>query len=115
MSEYNMSTKEFIEALYGVRTHHHINRTVNQIQATVTQFLKFDPQRTSFSIANNSVNNIYILPAPTVSTTNGFLLPALTGIFILDWRVDFNLVTQEWFAIAGAANSEVTILENYIT
>lgn len=114
MSKNTMSTREFIMANYGISTSVDINKTVNEIQNTVTQFLKFDPQRSSFTIQNNSVNNIYVLPDRNVSATRGILLPALTGIFILDWKTDFNLVTAEWFAIATAANSEVTIVENYI-
>lgn len=104
---------EMINALFGVKTIPRINPEVTQVDIVVTKILPYNPRRLSFVIFNLSGNSVYISPFRSVSATNGIYLAANGGSASLIWDRDFELCCYEWFATAGANDSEIFILENY--
>lgn len=108
----SIQLSDLLQNLYGVKSFPQINKLVSQVQNTVTQILSSNPNRVSFLVVNLSVNNVYISPQNDVSSTKGIYIAPSGGAISLQWDKDFELVSQPFFAIAGAINSDVFILEN---
>jgi hypothetical protein len=101
-----------IRQLYGITTSPQINKLLSAVGITAVKICDINPRRVGLTITNNSLNNLYILPLPTVSAALGILITPAGGTLTLRWDIDFELVSNEWYAIASGAASSVTILEN---
>jgi hypothetical protein len=100
-----------IEALFGARTTHRENPVTNSVGVAATQILQANPMRVGLVLFNLSGNGVYIAPNNAVSLTRGIYLAPNGGGASLVWDRDFELLAQEWWAIATAAASTVYILE----
>lgn len=108
----SLTLSEMIFQLYGIKSHYKKSDAGSTIGVTVDKILANNPNRLSFIIVNLSGNAMYISPNNDVSSTNGIFLAPNGGRAILQWDVDFELVSQEWFAIAAGAGSSYYLLEN---
>jgi len=105
---------DIISQLFGVRTAPRLNNYGNTVGITAVIILQDDPRRVGAIIVNNSLATLYVSPLPDVSSTKGIYVAPGGGSLILNWEQDFELVSHKWYAIAGAALSAVTVLENRI-
>ena len=101
-----------IQSLYGVKSTHKKSNTGYTVGATAVEMLKNNPNRVSFIVVNLSGNSLYMSTSPDVSSANGIYISPNGGRMILQWDVDFELVSQQWYGIATGAGSAVFILEN---
>lgn len=108
----SVTLSELLQDLYGVKSVHKINSVTDNVDTTLTKILNANPNRLSFLVLNLSGNSVYIAPDSLVSTTRGIYLASNGGSFIAMWDRDFELVSQEWYAVATANNSAILILEN---
>lgn len=109
---YNIKT---LDALllkeYGVRTHPGIESGVVSVGVAVTKLVSNNPNRLNLSFSNISTSTVYVFTDNQVSANRGFLLASGGGSLGLDWRDDLTLVSNDWYAIALSAGSNVTVLE----
>jgi len=108
------STQDVIRGLFGVDTTPNKNPLTNSVGVTAVKILSNNPKRMSVLIQNLSANTVYIGLKPDVSNTNGILLAANGGSITLQYDKDFQLVTNEMYAIASGAASSILVLENNI-
>lgn len=108
----SISLAELTMSIYGIKTTPRINPLVSSVGASVTKIMNNNPNRVSFIIVNLSANIMYISPENDVSSSKGIILAASGGSFIVQWDRDFELVSHEWYCIAGGAASSIYILEN---
>ena len=100
-----------IKRLFGVSTFYRTNPLVSTVGTSVSRICKGDPNRVSLWISNNSANSLYIGPWNDVSSSKGFYVQPNGGNAIMQMNDDFHLPTLEWYAVAGAASSAITVIE----
>ena len=115
----SLALHEILESLYGVRTYPRENHTLPaaQVGAAAVRIAANNPMRATLLVLNLSANTIYlgltadvnVPPAP-----QGILLAPNGGSVLFQWDRDFELVTDEWWAIATGAASAVYVLENIL-
>lgn len=108
----SLALHEMLEALYGVTSHIVQNPLVDEVDIAVTRILPNNPKRLSFTFVNLSANVIYIAPSNQVAATAGIRLAPNGGMIVVQWDRDFEMVSHDWYATAGANNSAVYMLEN---
>ena len=106
-----LALHEMIDALFGIRTHHYINRERATAMIATTLLVPSDPKRLCLTIFNLSAGTIYILPRNSVSVTEGVRLAASGGSVSLVWDRDFELVAMPWYCMGTADNLALTVLE----
>lgn len=105
---------EMLFNLYGVSSHYAINKKESDVDIAMKRIIDNNPNRASFLIVNLSANQIYVSPQNDVSSTKGIYVAPNGGTMLMQWDIDFELVTSEFFAVASANNSSVFILENIL-
>jgi len=108
----SIQLSDLLQNLYGVTTFPQINKMVSQVGTTVVQIMSSNPNRVSFLVVNLSANNLFISPVPDVSATKGIYIAPNGGSITMQFDIDFELVSQPFYAIAGGVTSDVYILEN---
>lgn len=108
----SIQLSDLLQNLYGVKTFPQVNKTTSAVGTSVTRILSSNPNRVSFLVVNLSANQMFISPEPDVSSSKGIYIAPNGGSINVQWDRDFELVSQPFFAIAGAAASEVYIIEN---
>jgi len=111
----SLALHEMLEALYGVKSRKRVNYLVAQVEDEPTRILPGDPNRLSFVFVNLSANPMYIAPQRNLThtpATVGIYIAPTGGSIILQWDRDFELVSEEWWAISTIAASPCYILEN---
>jgi hypothetical protein len=106
--------QELLERIYGIKTYYRINERADSVGTSVSQILSANPNRVSFLVVNLSTTNLFISPKNDVTCYKGLFVAPNGGSVILQWDVDFELVSQAWYAIASASSTNVYILENII-
>ena len=106
-----MKLQELIETQYGVKTDIKINPLASQIETTVTNLLKPDPNRLAWTLINLGATACYVAFTPDVSTTKGVYVAALGGVFSLLWNEDFSLVVFPVYGIAVDAANAIYLVE----
>jgi len=102
---------ELLEKRFGIRTRSVPNPLVAAVGVAAIQVLRNNPDRVGFIFLNLSVNIIYLSPLPTVAVNAGIQLAAGGGGVAMVWDTDFELISQQWFAIATGAASAIYVLE----
>lgn len=92
---------------YGVSTHPEVNPITAVVALAATQILGNNPNRLGLSIVNMSANVVYIFTDNSVSANKGYILGPNGGSVAFDWRTDFSLISNEWWAIAVGGVSNV--------
>lgn len=105
------SLAELIERAWGVKTIHRINPYTEEVHSTVTQIFSKEPKRVGFVFLNLSDSEIYLAPDMQVSDSRGIEIKANGGSLTMIWDEDFDLVTQSWYGIADADNSDIFTIE----
>ncbi len=108
----SVTLSELLESLYGVKTTYRVNPNISTVGVTASKLLNNNPNRVSFIIVNMSVNSLYISPTIDVSSTKGIYIAPNGGFASFQWDRDFELVSQEWWCIGGAAGTTLYVLEN---
>lgn len=109
------SLAALLEASYGVRTDSRANPLVTQVGASATKILAYNPRRVGLIVVNNhGSQSIRVAPSKDVSATKGIVLGPSGGAISLTWDRDFELVAQEFYAIASGAATDIYILETMI-
>jgi hypothetical protein len=108
------SLQNLLERIYGLKTFYKINAKADSIGTSVTTILSANPNRVSFLVVNLSTANLFMSPDNDVSSSKGIFVAPNGGSVILQWDVDFELVSQTWYAVASASSSDIYILENII-
>lgn len=108
----SVTLSELLEGLYGVLTTYRINPNISSVDTTPLKLLNNNPNRVSFLIVNMSVNSLYISPMRDVSSTKGIFIASNGGYATFQWDRDFELVSQEWWCVGGAAGTTLYVLEN---
>lgn len=106
------SLSDLIFQMFGIRTVPRANPIVSTVGTSAIKILSENPLRTGLIIVNLSLSSLFISPTPDVSTTKGIYVSPGGGAYILKWEEDFELVSHEWYAIAGAAAQPIYVLEN---
>lgn len=101
---------ELLTNEYGVNTHPEVNPMTSIAGVAATQIAPINPNRVGFNIINIGASNVYVMTDNLVANTRGFLLAAGGGSLNLDWRVDFALISNEWWAIAVGAPSQLLVV-----
>lgn len=112
--EKRASTTDLIANLYGVKTRFVINDVASSVGIASQVIANKNPNRVSILFVNLSPNSLHISPLPDVSTSKGVYLAPNGGYAMFQFDKDFQMVTTEFYGIAGAAGSNVFILENII-
>lgn len=102
-----MSLARYIEREFGVRTRSYENPVTSTVATTVTQILRNNPDRFSYTIINLDVNAVFIAFDKGVSLTRGILITANGGSLTLSAKEDGELVGYDVFAISDTAASEI--------
>ena len=102
---------DLLEAMYGVKTRVRQNPKTDTVGVSAVKIADSNPNRLTLLINNVSSNAIYITPDNQPSATRGIYVAPGGGSVVMQWDRDFSLVSQEWYAIAAAANSEIYVLE----
>jgi len=109
-----LALTDMLEALFGVRSYPRENPVTATVGAAAERILSLNPQRVSFQVINLSANSLYIGLSNAVAATEGIYIAPNGGSVSLIWDRDFELVSHDWWAIAGGAGSAVYVLENII-
>ena len=103
---------DLLEERLGTKATPFFNRLgVPSIGVTAVKVLSNDPNRFEWTFINLSVNAIYLLTDNTVSATKGILCSATGGGTSMIWEEDFELVSNEWWAVAAGAASSYLLFE----
>lgn len=106
-----MNVQELLEKQFGVKSTYNENPEVNQIAATLTKFLSYNPRRISFVLINLSAVFITVAPDADVSLTRGIYLVPNGGTLSMSWTEDFEMPAMEWYGIANGAAADIYVLE----
>jgi len=101
-----------VQLLYGVSTSPLINNMVSAVGVTAIQIASTNPRRLGITIVNNGLAALYILPEPGVTAARGIYIAPAGGSISMRWDIDFELVSNAWYAIAAGAANDITVLEN---
>jgi len=96
---------ELLEAHFGMQTTYRLSPPAFQIGVAVTQLVGYDPNRLGIVIVNTGATTAYLSPENTIAAGAGIVLAPNGGSVSLNWDKDFDLVAQQWFAIAGVATN----------
>lgn len=99
------STRDLLEATYGVRTGNQINPVTGTVGTTPTRIAQYNPRRLGLIISNTGAGTIVISSSKDVSLTNGLVLAGNGASVAYIWEYDFEDVCEEVWAIASAANT----------
>lgn len=102
-----MALSRFVERKFGVKTHSLSDPVTNIVATSVTQILKNNPDRLSYTIINLTAYSIYVGFDREVSTSRGILIPASGGSLTLSAEEDGELVGYEAFAISATSASTI--------
>jgi len=106
-----LTVQELIENHYGTNMYGSRDpEGVTTLGTTAQRILKQNPNRFGFTVINLSSNTIYINTDSTVSSTNGIRIASTGGSVFFEWRLDGELPSREWFAIASGASSNLWVL-----
>ncbi len=83
---------------------------VASIGVAAVRVLPNNPNRFAWTFVNLSPNLIYLLNSNLVSATNGIQVGASGGNVTAIWEQDFELVSNEWWAVAAAAASNFLVI-----
>jgi hypothetical protein len=103
---------QLIKSLYGVSTTPLINDTVAAVGIAAILIAPMNPRRVGFTVVNNGLLWLRILPAPNVTAVNGIYIAPAGGALTLRWDIDFEIISLPWYGIAGGAANAVTVIEN---
>ena len=106
-----MTLQDLLEKQYGVKTDIRINPLVTQVQTTLTQLLKPDPNRLAWTLINLGSNALYVGFDEQTSTTRGVYVAATGGVFSLLFNEDFSLVAFPVYAITTVAAADIYLVE----
>ena len=101
-----------IKSLYGLSTSPVINGTTAAVGVAAALLVPMNPRRVGLTIINNSLTWIRVLCGQLPTATNGIYIGAGGNSLTLRWDIDFELISLDWYAIAGGAASAVTTIEN---
>lgn len=110
----SLALHEILESLYGVRTYPKENLQTTSVGVAAERIAINNPMRASLLVINMSANTIYLALTPNVSATQGIILAPNGGSVLFQWDRDFELVTEEWWALATGAASAIYTLENIL-
>ena len=102
---------DLLEAMYGVKTRVRQNPKTDNIGTSITKIADSNPNRLTLLVNNLSSNAIYISPDNLVSTKRGIYVAPGGGSVVMQWDRDFSLVSQQWYAISAAVDSDIYVLE----
>ncbi len=106
-----MAASKVVEAKWKYKTRTVENPLVNTVGTSPTLILQNNPDRLMFLIINLSSSNMYVAFSPDVSPSKGILLSASGGSVSFTVDDDGEAVTREVWAVAGAANSPIYVIE----
>ena len=87
------------------------NENVVSVGTTRQTLLRNNPNRVSWAMINEGLNDVRVTFDPSISSTSGWLLSASGGIILSDWETDGDTVGYEIFGIAVGAPNNVRIRE----
>ena len=106
-----MNVADLIAREFGVVTRVTRNPMVDEVMIAKTQILPNNPSRLGWTAVNLSANNIYIALDQDVASTHGILLTPSGGSVSVNYKEDFESVCWAAWAVAGADNSDIFIIE----
>lgn len=102
-----MSLTKYIEGKFGTKTRSQQDPVTNTVATTVTQILRNNPDRLSYTVINITAFDIHVAFDREVSTTRGILIAPSGGSLTLTAEEDGELVGYELFAISTANPSTI--------
>ena len=105
------SLGQYLDGIYNAKTRPVFNRLVDQVGTTAVQIAPNDPKRLGITVVNLSSSTLYVAFSNLVSSDRGILLTQNGGSLNLVPEHDFDLVGWEMWAVAGAANSQIYVVE----
>jgi len=106
-----MTLREVIDKQFGVKTGVKVNPLVTQVETTVTQLLKPNPNRLAWTLINLGANQVYVAFSNDVSSSKGVYVSATGGVFGLLFSEDFDLCAYPVWAIADTAAAACYLVE----
>ena len=111
----SLALHEILESLYGVKTYPRENDPAQVVGVDPEIIAHNHPMRASLLVINMSGNVMAMgLTHEVAVLTHGIILAPNGGNLLLQWDRDFELVTDEWWIVAGGAASPVYMLENIL-
>lgn len=105
-----MSLANYIEKEFGVKTRSFEDPVTSTVATTVTQILKNNPDRFTYTIVNLTAYAVYVAFDRQVSTSRGILITANGGSLTISAKEDGELVGYEVFAISNSSASTIFIV-----
>ncbi len=102
-----MSLNRYIAKKFGTKTKSRQNPLTPTVATTVTQILRNNPDRLSYTIVNLTAFNLYCGFDREVSSTRGIFIPPSGGSLTLTAEEDGELVGYELFAISAGSPSTI--------
>ena len=102
---------DLLKNALGVNSHPGPESGTQSITAVVSKILSNNPNRVGLTFSNLSPNTIFLWIENTVGVGQGIFLSANGGTVGFDWRVDMTLISNDWYAVAPAGASNLSILE----
>lgn len=104
-----MTVVDIIEKLYGVKTYEVDNPLTTSVLTTATQILHSDPGGLQITVVNLGTNDLYLWTDNGVSASKGIQLQANGGSYEIDFTRFMTLPAREWWAIAPAGTTTVSV------
>jgi len=101
---------DYMQKLWGVRTHSIKNPLTGTVAAGVTQVLRNNPDRFMVLVINLDNQVMYLAQDVEPSATNGIRLDASGGYVVLTADEDGELVGYDWW-IWSAGGGSIYVLE----
>lgn len=109
--QFNPTLNDLLRDQLGLNVHPKATVTTLIGGAACVQVLKNNPNRVGLTFINLGANDVYIWLDNTVSSSKGILMVLSGGNVSFNWRDDMTLNSNEWWAIAPAGNTNLSILE----
>lgn len=106
-----MNVADLIQKRFGILTRANPNPLVEEVMIARTQLLRNNPNRLAWIAVNLSPQNIWLALDMEVGEDHGILLTPNGGSVSFIYEEDFEACCWEVFAVAGADNSDIFILE----
>ena len=104
-----MDIVDIISKNMGVKTSYSISPLISQATTTIQKVARSNPRRLGLSVVNLGAYTAYLLPHPSVSSSNSYVLAAGGQGMVFSVMEDFILPSLDWYIVATGTSAIMTI------